>query len=343
MFFIYSTDSESMKAVIMAGGYATRLWPITKTKAKPLLPLGKKRIIDYIYEKVKPFGFDIIVSTNLRFKEDFERWAEDKDVELVIENTTKEEEKLGAVRALYEVTKEIEDDVLVLAGDNIFSFGLEEFVERYRSLKKPLIALYDVGDVELARRYGVAILDGERIVSFEEKPEKPKSTLAGIGIYALDRRTKDMLGEYVRGERKDNLGDFISWLISREEVYGFVFENGNWYDVGNPDSYLEAFKMYLANHVSEDVEIDKTSKIIPPVVIEEGVVIRKRSIIGPYAYIGRGCEIEASDVSDSVIFDEVILRKAKVWRSIIDEKCEIRNLELSSSIIGGHAKIQRGE
>ncbi|MBE8538588.1 sugar phosphate nucleotidyltransferase [Geoglobus acetivorans] len=332
-----------MKAVIMAGGYATRLWPITKTKAKPLLPLGKKTIIDHIYEKIKPFGFDIIVSTNLRFRDDFEQWADDKDVELVIENTTKEEEKLGAVRALHEVTSTFDDEVLVIAGDNIFSFGLDDFITRYEEIKKPLIALYDVGDYDLARRYGIAILNGEKIVSFEEKPEKPKSTLAGIGIYALDRETKDMLGDYVRGERKDNLGDFISWLIDRREVYGFVFDNGNWYDVGNPDSYLGAMKVYLTHSVSEDVEIDRTSKIIEPVVIEEGVKIRRRSIIGPYAYIGRNCEIEASDISDSVIFDDVILRKTKVWRSIIDEKCEIRNLELSGSIIGGHAKIQRGE
>uniref|UniRef100_A0A7C3YLE3 NDP-sugar synthase n=1 Tax=Geoglobus ahangari TaxID=113653 RepID=A0A7C3YLE3_9EURY len=330
-----------MKAIIMAGGYATRLWPITRTKAKPLLPLGKKKIIDYIYEKIKPFGFEIIVSTNLRFKDDFEKWAEDKDVKLVIENTTKEEEKLGAVRALYEVSKDIDDDILVLAGDNVFSFGIEKFIEKFKE-KKPLIALYDVGDFDLAKRYGIAQLNGDRIVSFEEKPEKPKSTLAGIGIYALDYDTKEMLGDYVRGEKKDNLGDFISWLIDRKNVYGFVFE-GNWYDVGNPDSYLEAFKIYLENYISDDVKLDKTSKIIEPVVIEDNVEIRKRSIIGPYVYIGRDCVIEASDISDSVIFSSVILKKVKLWRSIVDEKCEIRNLELSNSIVGGHAKIQRGE
>ncbi len=332
-----------MKAVIMAGGYATRLWPITKTKAKPLLPLGNKTIIDYIYEKIRPFGFDIIVSTNLRFKKDFEIWAEDKEVELVIEETTNEEEKLGAVRALYEVSNTLEDDILVVAGDNIFSFPLDDFVEKYNKLKSPLIALYDVGDFDLAKRYGIAILDGERIVSFEEKPEKPKTTLAGIGIYALDRETKDMLSDYVRGEKKDNLGDFISWLIEKREVYGHIFNNGNWYDVGNPDSYLEALKIYMSHNVSDDVEIDRTSKIIEPVVIKENVKISRRSIVGPYAYVGKNCEIEASDVSDSVIFRNVVLRKAKIWRSIIDEECEIRNLELSGSIIGGHAKIQRGE
>ena len=332
-----------MKAVIMAGGYATRLWPITKTKAKPLLPLGNKTIIDYIYEKIKPFGFDIIVSTNLRFKRDFEKWADDKEVELIIENTTREEEKLGAVRALYEVTATFDDDMLVVAGDNIFSFPLYDFVEKYRELKSPLIALYDVGDFDLARRYGIAILEGEKIVSFEEKPEKPKTTLAGIGIYALDRDTKEMLSDYVRGERKDNLGDFISWLIESRDVYGHVFSNGNWYDAGNPDSYLEALKIYMSHDVSDDVEIDRTSKIIEPVVIRENVRISKRSIIGPYAYIGENCEIEATDISDSVVFRDVVLRKTKIWRSIIDENCEIRNLELSTSIIGGHAKIQRGE
>jgi len=327
----------------MAGGYATRLWPITKTKAKPLLPLGKKKIIDFIYEKIRKLGFEIIISTNMRFKNDFERWSENKEVELLVENTTNEEEKLGAVRALYEVSKVIDDDMLVIAGDNIFSFSLDEFVERYKQIKKPLVAFYDVGDEDLARRYGVAILEKDRVVSFEEKPEKPKSTLAGIGIYAFDRESKEMLGDYVKGEKRDNLGDFISWLVRESEVYGFVFSNGDWYDVGNPDSYLEAFKMYLRHDVSSDVAIDKTSKILEPVVIEEGVRIKKRSIIGPYAYLGKNCEIESSDVSDSVIFDDVVLKKVKVWRSIIDEKCEIRNLELSSSIIGGHAKIQRGE
>ncbi len=332
-----------MKTVILAGGYATRLWPITKTKAKPLLPMGRKKIIDFIYEKVVKFNFPIVVSTNMRFKADFEKWAEDKDVELIVENTKSEEEKLGAVKALAELSEIIDDEMLVIAGDNIFSFNLDDFVSKYDSLKRPLIALYDVGDLELAKRYGVVELDGSRVVEFYEKPEKPKSTLVGIGIYALSKEAVNLLGEYTKEGRKDNLGDFISWLSKHIDVYSFTFNDGNWYDVGNADSYLEAFRFYLKHHVSKDVEIDKTSKIIEPVVIEEGVSIKGRSIIGPYAYIGKYCEIEASDVSESVIFENVILRRTKVWRSIIDEMCEIRNLELSSSIIGGHAKIQRGE
>lgn len=325
----------------MAGGYATRLWPITKTKAKPLLPMGKRRIIDIVYDKVKSFG-TVVVSTNRRFEPDFRKWAEDKDVELFVEDSMSEEEKLGAVRALAEVAAYLDDEMLVVAGDNLFSFTLEGFVEFYREKGEPVTALYDVGDYELAKRYGVAELDGRRIVGFMEKPASPPSTLVGIGIYAFPRRVCGLLSEYVEGNAKaDNIGDFMGWLCEREELYGYAF-SGNWYDIGSPDSYIEAFKTFMEHSVAE-VEVDRRAKIIEPVAIEEGVKIIGRSIVGPYAYIGRNCVIENSDVCDSVVFDNVILRRAKVWRSIVDEDCEIRNLDLSGSIIGAHAKIQRGE
>jgi glucose-1-phosphate thymidylyltransferase len=325
----------------MAGGYATRLWPITRTKPKPLLPVGKRRIIDHIYEKLRRFDVPIIISTNKRFEDDFKRWATNKEIELVIEETTEEKEKLGAVKALAEIAKTV-DEMLVVAGDNLFSFTLNGFVEYYKQKRAPVTALYDVGDFELAKRYGVAELDGERILRFHEKPERPPSTLVGIGIYAFPRYAIKMLLEYVESsEKHDNLGDFLSWLCKNTEVFGYPFD-GEWYDVGNPDSYIKAFKLFLEHSVAEDVKVDRISKIIEPVAIEANVVIKGRSIIGPYAYIGKGCIIENSDVNDSVVFDCVVLRKARVWRSIIDEHCEIRNLELSSSIIGGHAKIQRG-
>jgi len=324
--------------------YATRLWPITKTKAKPLLPIGKKKIIDHVYEKLRKFNIPIIVSTNKLFKDDFERWAEDKDVELVIENSTREEEKLGAVRALAEVAKAIDDEMIVIAGDNIFSFDLNDFVEYYKKRNAPVAALYDVGDYELAKRYGVAELEGERIVNIQEKPDKPKSTVIVIGVYALPHYAVEMLLDYVRlNEKHDNLGDFLSWLCGKTDVYGYPFTDGSWYDIGNPDSYIDALKSYMDSYVAEDVEVAKTSKIIPPVVIEEGTRIEGRSIVGPYVYVGRNCEIVNSDISDSIIFGEVTLKRARIWRSIIDERCEIRNLELSSSIVGGHAKIQGGD
>ncbi len=331
-----------MKAIIMAGGYATRLWPVTKTKAKPLLPIGKKKIIDLIYEKISNYDFDIVLSTNKRFEEDFKRWSEGKDVKVVVENTRREEEKLGAVKALTQIVKKIDEDFLVIAGDNIFSFELKPLFELFERERVPVTALYDVGDLEMAKRYGVAELEGNRVVNFHEKPEKPSTTLIGIAIYMFPSDVKDILVRYVSDkERSDNLGDFLGYLCRRENVLGQIF-SGNWYDVGTPDSYIEAFKSFTEHWVASSVEITRPAKIIEPVVIEKGVKIKGRSIVGPYAYIGAGCEIDSSDVSESVIFPGTILKRTRLWRSIVDDECEIRNIELSGSIIGGHAKIQRG-
>jgi glucose-1-phosphate thymidylyltransferase len=331
-----------MKAVIMAGGYATRLWPITKTKAKPLLPLGSKKIIDHVYEKVIDLEIPVIISTNKRFEDDFREWAKGKKVEIIVENTRSEEEKLGAVKALAEIAKSLSEDLLVVAGDNVFSFSLRELNSFFLEKKKPVIGLYDVNDLELAKRYGVAEMEGERIVKFYEKPEKPPSTLIGIGVYFLPKKAIELLLEYVeKSKRSDNLGDFIGYLCENEEVYGLRF-NGNWYDVGNADSYLEAFKSFTNHYVDRSAEIEKSVKIIEPVVIERGVRITGRSIIGPYAFIGSDCRIESSDVSESIVFSGTVLFKVKLWRSIVDEKCEIRNIQLTSSIVGGNAKIQGG-
>jgi len=330
-----------MNVVILAGGYATRLWPITMTKAKPLLPVGKKAIIDHVYEKVSKFG-KVFVSTNRRFEDDFRRWARDKDVDLIVEETTREEEKLGAVRALAEVSKVLNGEMLVVAGDNIFSFDLDGFVKYYREKGCCVVGLYDVGDFELVKRYSCVEMEGERIVRFYEKPKDPKSTLVGIAIYALPKTAVSLLQEYVSGNmHSDNLGNFMSWLCERTEVYGYPF-TGIWHDVGNADSYLEALRFYMEHYVDDSAEVGRYSKLIPPVVIDENARVEGRSIVGPYAYIGKGCVVENSDVSESVIFENSVLRNSKVLRSIVDEDCEIRGLDLSNSIIGMHAKIQRG-
>ncbi len=330
-----------MKVVILAGGYATRLWPVTKNKAKPLLPVGRKRIIDLVYEKVSKFG-EVIVSTNKRFEEDFRKWAKKKNVEIVVEETTREEEKLGAVKALAYIAEGVNDDMLVVAGDNVFDFEIKPLVETFRRTGCPVTALYDVGDLELAKRYGVAEVRDGILVSFEEKPEKPKSSLIGVAIYVLPKTAIELLLGYVENsEKSDNLGDFLSYLCGKMKVLVHTF-NGNWYDVGTPDSYIEAMKTYMDHYIADDVSISKASKIVEPVVIESGVEIRGRSIVGPYAYIASDCVIESSDVSESVVFERNILKRVRLWRSIVDDECEIRNIELSSSIIGGHAKIQRG-
>ena len=331
-----------MKVLIMAGGYATRLWPITKDNPKALLPVGNKRIIDYILEKTSELDLPVYISTNRFFESHFRGIAEEYGIELIVEDTLHEEEKLGTIGAMKKALDELGlDDYMVIAGDNLFSFSLKDFLSRFSD--KTLIAVYDVGDLELAKRYGVVVLEGERVVSFEEKPSEPSSTLVSTGVYVFPKRVMALVGEYLHNGNRDSPGYFVQWLLERgEDIAAYRFSD-YWYDIGSADSYLEALKTLLKESHIEEIQISPYSKIIPPVVIKRGARILGRSIIGPFAYIGEECIIENSDVSDSIIFRKTVIRNSTIWRSIIDEKCEIRNLELRKSLVGGHAKIQRGE
>ncbi|AHF81395.1 sugar phosphate nucleotidyltransferase [Thermococcus paralvinellae] len=331
-----------MKVLIMAGGYATRLWPITKDNPKALLPVGDKVILDYIIEKTKELDLNVYVSTNRFFAKYFEEWGKNKDIELLIEDTLHEEEKLGTIGALNEALEKLGlDDYLVIAGDNLFSFSLRDFLDRYDG--KTLIAVYDIGDFELAKRYGVVLLEGNKVIDFEEKPARPKSTWISTGVYVFPKEVMEMVPQYLEEGNRDSPGYFIQWLLKKGiEIHAYKFDD-YWYDIGSADSYLEALKTLLKESQIEEIQISPYAKIIPPVVIKKGAKILGRSIIGPYAYIGENCMIENSDISDSIIFKDTIIRNSTIWRSIIDEKCEIRNLELKKSLVGGHAKIQRGD
>ncbi len=331
-----------MKILIMAGGYATRLWPITKDNPKALLPVGNRRIIDYILEKTEGLEFPVYISTNRFFEGHFRDVAEEYGIDLIVEDTLHEKEKLGTIGALKMALDEVGlDDYLVIAGDNLFSFSLREFLNSY--VGKTLIAVYDVGDLELAKRYGVVVLEGERVISFQEKPAEPRSTLVSTGVYVFPKEVMGHIEEYLSNGNRDSPGYFLQWLLEKgEEIMAYRFSE-YWYDIGSADSYLEALKTLLKESHVEEIQISPYAKIIPPVVIKKGAKILGRSIIGPYAYIGEECLIENSDISDSIVFRSTVIRNSTIWRSIIDEKCEIRNLELRKSLVGGHAKIQRGE
>ncbi|NJE05686.1 NDP-sugar synthase [Thermococcus sp. M36] len=331
-----------MKVLIMAGGYATRLWPITKDNPKALLPVGDRVILDYILEKVGELGMEAYISTNRFFEAHFRPYAEKYGVGLIVEDTLHEEEKLGTVGALKRAVDELGlDDYLVIAGDNLFSFSLRDFLDSYDG--RTLIAVYDIGDLELAKRYGVVVLEGDRVIAFQEKPAQPRSTLVSTGVYVFPKGVMAMIDEYLRNGHRDAPGYFLQWLLEAGvEVRAYRFSE-YWYDIGSADSYLEALKTLLRESHVEEIQISPYAKIIPPVVIKRGAKILGRSMIGPYAYIGEDCVIENSDISDSIIFRKTVIRNSTIWRSIIDEKCEIRNLELRKSLVGGHAKIQRGE
>ena len=245
-----------MKAIILAGGYAKRLWPLTKNKPKQLLLVGGRPMIEYIMEKleVQEDIDKIVISTNEKFEDNFKEWLlgykSSKVIELVIEPTLSEKNKLGSVGALGYLIKEknIDEELMIIGGDNLFGFDLRDLINYYREKKGNVVALYDLKSIQKARSYGVAKVDEEmRIIDFVEKPKNPPSTLVSTACYVLSQEgIKGILTYLDAGENPDAIGFFIKWLIKKERVFGFVF-SGNWFDIGSLESLKEADFIYTKN------------------------------------------------------------------------------------------------
>ena len=244
-----------MKAVILAGGYARRMWPLTKNRPKHLLPVAGRPMLDYVMDSLEsiPDLEEIFLSTNMRFQGQFKKYLDGvntkKKLRLFIEDTRSEEEKLGSVGALGYLIREsgLDDNLLVIGGDNIFGFEMTDFIEYFYSKKANTIALYDLGNREKARLYGVVHIDDDnRIIDFHEKPADPQSTLVSTACYAFTRKGMRSILRYLEeGNDPDKMGHFIEWLYRHDDVYGFVF-TGVWFDIGSLESY-EAADRYFSS------------------------------------------------------------------------------------------------
>jgi glucose-1-phosphate thymidylyltransferase len=225
-----------MKCLILAGGFGTRLYPLTIYKAKALLEYKGKPLLSHILDRV-PENIDILVSCNRKFESDFHRWQKnaDRPVELCVEHVWTEEQKKGAIGSLefWVGSKNITEDLLVIAGDNYFEFDLAEFIFAYDG-ENVLVAIYDIGDMSKASQFGIVSLDGNRIVEFQEKPAQPHSSLVSTGIYIFPPRIFPLLSRYCAEGKRDNLGSFITHLIDRDEVHARVFTE-TWLDIGSAE------------------------------------------------------------------------------------------------------------
>lgn len=232
-----------MRAIILAGGYARRMWPFTRDISKPLLPVSGRPAIDHILDKVREVDVtEIVISTNLRFRDQFQTWLDERrlsNVEIVAEQSVSEEGKLGAVGALLKLTEVIEpDDYLILAGDNLFTASLTGMVAFYNHTRKPIVAVYDARNVEQVRTGSAVTLDEDmRIISFEEKPKDPETNTIGACMYVFPYRTLLRTREYVdQGGKKDEPGNFVAWLCANEIVYGYR-PGGILWDIGTIEEY----------------------------------------------------------------------------------------------------------
>jgi glucose-1-phosphate thymidylyltransferase len=245
-----------MKVIILAAGYATRLYPLTLTQPKPLLPVAGQPMIDYVLDNLAPIGgIDrIYVVTNAKFAGHFQQWSADYRAKkaklnftIVNDRSTDDTNKLGAIGDIHFVltSQNVTDDIIVVAGDNLFSEKLSDFGRFCREKNAPVLAVYDVGNLEEIKKYNAINLDGDgRITFFEEKPKNPTSTLTGIALYFYPKATLSLIKQYIaEGNNPDQPGRLVQWLYPRMPVYTWKVP-GLWYDIGSKETLEKANKIF---------------------------------------------------------------------------------------------------
>lgn len=234
-----------MKCVILCGGYATRLHPLTLDSPKHLLPVKGRPILDYIIDKVEKIEEvdDILISTNNKFFKDFENWKDSrkfsKNVKILNDGTISNEDRLGGLGNLWATIcgEKIDDNILVVLGDNFFEFDLNKAVDFFKKVNNRVVGLVDVRDLDEAKKFGVIELKDKEVVSIEEKPDNPKSSLISTGIYVFPKSDLKEIEKYMKTDKsKDGPGYLIKYFIESQKVFGLCME-GFWYDIGSMETY----------------------------------------------------------------------------------------------------------
>ena len=233
-----------MDSIVLAGGFAKRMLPLTKNTPKQLLDLAGKPMLSHVLKSLESISPDrVIISVNSYFAFKFRQFIDDYqgplNLKLFVEISENEEEKLGALGALNLLFSElnINGPVFIAGGDNLSNFDLTEMVSKSKRTNRDVIGLYDVEDNDLAKLYGIAELKSDRIVDFVEKPTDPKSTLAATAYWLLSKEGISNFFDYINsGGDRDALGNFLAWNIKRNEVLSVSYR-GTWYDIGDLESY----------------------------------------------------------------------------------------------------------
>jgi glucose-1-phosphate thymidylyltransferase len=241
-----------MKAIILAAGYATRLYPLTLDRPKALLEVGGRPMLDRVLERLLAIGEidETVVVTNAKFAPQFETWSVDKHhVTVVNDGTFSEEDRLGAIGDIGFVLDllRIHDDVVVVAGDNLFGTDISDFGRVARERRAPLLAVRDVGDLaEMSKYNQVQTDDSGQVTYFEEKPAAAATTLMGVALYFYPRESLGLIRRYLHeGNNPDQPGRLVEWLYSRTPVYTWRVP-GEWYDIGSRETLEQADAAFSA-------------------------------------------------------------------------------------------------
>jgi len=240
-----------LRAVFLAAGFGTRMYPLTRDKAKPLLKVGGEPLLTRLVRQVGECGevTDGVVVVNARFHDDFVEWREGLGtglpLTLVNDRVTDDRAPLGAIAdlalALREATPREVGGHVVVAGDNLFDFDLRPFLLRFLDRGRGQLLLRRIPRPVPPRRYNeVALDEGGRVVSFREKPDEPGTDLAAIAVYFLPAELPSLIDEYLAtGAKRDAPGYLMEWLHRRIPMEGSFFD-GAWFDIGNRESFAQA-------------------------------------------------------------------------------------------------------
>lgn len=242
-----------MKAIILAAGYATRLYPLTLDRPKALLPIGGKPILSYIVAQMEEIAEldEIYVVANDKFAAQFEEWARRTPcripVRILNDGTTDDTNKRGAIGDIFFAIEQekIDDALMVIAGDNFFTYSLQEYVAFFHEKERDCVCVKHWEEESELSQFGIALLDEKgKVLDIEEKPAKPKSNAVVFAAYLYRRETVPLFEKYLaEGNKPDAPGNFPAWLQKRKEVYAYAFD-GDCYDIGTPESYRAVCRKY---------------------------------------------------------------------------------------------------
>ena len=324
-----ATLDHRMDAVVLAGGYATRLWPVTRHRPKMLLPVGSTTVVDRVLAALEADDRvgDVYVSTNERFADAFAAHLADTTFEkpqLSVEETVAEDEKFGVVGALAQlVDREAlgTDDLLVVAGDNVLGFDLSRFLDFFDTGETTALAAHDVGSRAQACQYGLVELEGDRVVDFQEKPDDPPSTLVSIACYAF-QAADIRFAEYLAGDNNpDEPGWFLQWLQARRSVRAFSFDEA-WFDIGTPENYLAAVAWALEG----DTRVAETATV-------------ENTTLGANVHVMEGATVRDATLERAVVFPDATVEGATLRNSLVDHDSLVRGIDSTGALVGAHSRL----
>ncbi len=309
-----------MKALLLAGGFATRLWPLTEGIAKPLLIIGHKPLLSHIVDEI-PANIPVIVSTNQEFGGVFNEWKDNfhpnRDITIFVEPSNRDKQ-LGALGAISYAIKQFgPDDYLISAGDNIYPFKIKDFINKYQ--KNILVAAYDIGSLEEAKKFGVISIDKKtnRATEFKEKPSQPNSTLVSTALYIVPKNRLEHLHECAK-KSSENIGSFLELAIEKNiPVDVFTFK-GKWYDIGSFETYMEVHQGY---HGKNQLKETNGNKFYGSVYIDKNAIV------------------ENSTIKDSIILAGAKVLNSDLSRTIIGRDCIIENVDLDYKTIRDKTRL----